>query len=149
MRHITPFCLSLIKQFEGFSAHPYLDENDGYTIGYGHLIKPGEVIKAPLSDEGGEALLKKDVTWAEKAITRYTKVSLNNGQFDALVSFIFNIGTVAFKASTLLKRVNSEEHKSVPYELRRWVYDDGNKLRGLIIRRELEAKMYKGEYNVS
>ena len=149
MRHITPYCLSLIKQFEGFSPYPYLDENDGYTIGYGHLIKPGEVIKAPLSDEGGETLLKKDVRWAQEAIKRYIKVDLTVGQFDALVSFTFNIGSGAFRASTLCRKVNAEEHKRVPYEFSRWVYDDGKKLRGLIIRRELEAQMYKGEHYVS
>jgi lysozyme len=70
-------------------------------------------------------------------------VPLNNGQFDALVSFNFNLGGGALQRSTLRRKVNREEHDDVPAELMKWVWAGGKKLRGLVRRREAEGLTYK------
>lgn len=144
MRSITKDGLELIKKFEGFSPRIYLDAAGLPTIGYGHLLKDDEekIFKNGISKEAGEALLIKDVITAEKAVLRLIKVPLTDRQFDALVSFTFNLGSGALQRSTLRRKVNREEHSEVPAELMRWVWAGGRKLRGLIRRREAEGKMY-------
>lgn len=73
---------------------------------------------------------------------RLIQVPLNDNQFDALVSFTFNLGAGALQRSTLRRRVNREEHEVVPAEFRRWVWAGGRKLKGLVWRREAEAARY-------
>lgn len=144
MRHITQDGLNLIKRFEGFEPEIYLDAAGLPTIGYGHLLRPGEaeMFRNGISEEAGVALLIKDVLVAERAVLRLIRVPLTNGQFDALVSFAFNLGSGALQRSTLRRKVNREEHEDVPAEFMRWVWAGGRKLRGLTRRREAEAKSY-------
>jgi len=144
MRHITREGLNLIKRFEGFESHIYKDAAGYPTIGYGHLLRPGEAefFKNGISGAAGEALLIKDVLYAEQAVLRLIRVPLTNGQFDALVSFTFNLGSGALQRSTLRRKVNSEEHQEVPAQLLRWIWADGRKLRGLARRRKAEAELY-------
>ena len=73
---------------------------------------------------------------AERAVLRLIKVPLTDGQFDALVSFTFNLSSGALQRSTLRRKVNREEHEEVPAEFMRWVWVGGRKLRGLVRRRE-------------
>jgi lysozyme len=145
MRHITQQGLALIKRFEGFSRTIYLDAAGLPTIGYGHLLRPGEaeMFAGGISEEAGIALLIKDVQKAEQAVLRLIHVPLSEGQFDALVSFTFNLGSGALQRSTLRRKVNREEHADVPPEFMRWVWAGGRKLRGLIRRREAEAALYE------
>jgi len=145
MRHITQEGLNLIKHFEGFEPEIYLDAAGLPTIGYGHLIRKGEhkMFENGISEAAGEALLIKDVLLAEQAVCRLINVSLTNGQFDALVSFTFNLGSGALQRSTLRRKVNREEHEEVPEQLLRWVWAGGRKLRGLIRRRKREALLYQ------
>ncbi|MCH2547476.1 MAG: lysozyme [Alphaproteobacteria bacterium] len=145
MRHITQDGLNLIKQFEGFEPEIYLDAAGLPTIGYGHLIRKGEhkMFENGISEAAGEALLIKDVLLAEQAVCRLINVPLTDGQFDALVSFTFNLGGGALQRSTLRRKVNREEHNAVPREFRRWVWAGGRKLRGLIRRRRAEAELYQ------
>ena len=89
-----------------------------------------------------EALLRKDVLWAEGAVLRLIGVPLRDGQFDGLVSFAFNCGSGALQRSTLRRKVNREEHGEVPKELLKWVWSGGKKLKGLIRRREAEGRLY-------
>lgn len=144
MIHISQQGLALIKRFEGFSPTIYLDAAGLPTIGYGHLLRPGEaeMFKGGISEEAGIALLIKDVQKAEQAVLRLISVPLSDGQFDALVSFTFNLGSGALQRSTLRRKVNREEHADVPPEFMRWVWAGGRKLRGLIRRREAEAALY-------
>ncbi|MEZ5690505.1 MAG: lysozyme [Rickettsiales bacterium] len=144
MRRITQDGLNLIKRFEGFEPEIYLDAAGLPTIGYGHLLRPGEeeMFKNGISEEAGVALLIKDVLVAERAVLRLIRVPLSNGQFDALVSFTFNLGSGALQRSTLRRKVNREEHEDVPAEFMRWVWAGGRKLKGLIRRREAEARIY-------
>lgn len=145
MRHVSQQGLALIKLFEGFSPTIYLDAAGLPTIGYGHLLRPGEaeMFARGISEEAGIALLIKDVQKAEQAVLRLVHVPLSEGQFDALVSFTFNLGSGALQRSTLRRKVNREEHADVPPEFMRWVWAGGKKLRGLIQRREAEAALYE------
>lgn len=145
MRHITLSGLSLIKEFEGFSADIYLDAAELPTIGYGHLLRAGEekMFRRGISHEAAITLLIKDVQAAEHAVLRLITVPLTNGQFDALVSFTFNLGSSALQRSTLRRKVNREEHHEATAEFRKWVWAGGKKLKGLIRRREAEAEIYQ------
>lgn len=144
MRHITQNGLNLIKRFEGFEPEIYLDAAGLPTIGYGHLLLPGEdeMFRNGISEAAGEALLIKDVLLAEQAVCRLIKVPLTDGQFDALVSFTFNLGSGALQRSTLRRKVNRQEHEAAPAEFIKWVWAGGKKLKGLVRRREAEAMLY-------
>jgi lysozyme len=89
-----------------------------------------------ISEAAGEALLIKDVQTAERAVLRLIKVPLTDNQFDALVSFTFNLGGGALQRFTLRRKVNREEHTDVPREFLRWVWSE---VKGLMRRREDEA----------
>jgi len=77
-------------------------------------------------------------------VLRLITVPLNHGQFDALVSFVFNVGGGALQRSTLRSRVNRDEHGEVPAEFMKWIWAGGRKLKGLVRRREAEAALYAG-----
>lgn len=144
MRHISKQGLDLICRFEGFSPIIYLCPSGYPTIGYGHLIT--EANKERFLDGVGELealdLLRGDVARAERAVLRLITVPLTDGQFDALVSFTFNLGGGALQRSTLRRKVNREEHADVPAELMKWVWAGGRKLKGLVKRRKAEAACY-------
>ncbi|OSM07642.1 lysozyme [Magnetofaba australis] len=143
MRHITEEGLNLIKRFEGFSPTVYICPAGWPTIGYGHVVRQGETFEEPISRLDAEVLLKQDVAWAEQAVLRLVDTPLSDGQFDALVSFTFNLGSGALQRSTLRRKVNREEHEDVPREFLRWVWAGGRKLKGLIRRREAEGLLYQ------
>ena len=144
MRHVTQEGLSLIKRFEGFSPTIYVDAAGLPTIGYGHLLRPGEaeMFRRDISHEAAIALLIKDVEAAERSVLRLIAVPLTNGQFDALVSFTFNLGAGALQRSTLRRKINRGDHADVPAEFMRWVWAGGRKLKGLVKRRCAEVDFY-------
>lgn len=109
-----------IKQFEGLRLTAYNDGTGVMTIGYGHTgnVTPGETITQAQAD----SYFSGDVKWAVDTVNASVKVELQQNQFDALVSFTYNVGEGAFKSSTLLKKLNSGDYKSVPSELNRWIY---------------------------
>lgn len=141
MRHITQDGIDLIKRFEGFSSTVYICPAGYPTIGYGHLVRDNEKF-GKISQEEAEALLRVDVESAERAVLRLIKVPLNDGQFDALVSFTYNLGSGALQCSTLRRKVNRQAHAEVPEQLLRWVWAGGRRLRGLVSRREFESLHY-------
>jgi lysozyme len=144
MRHVTDVGLALIKRFEGFNPTTYICPAGYPTIGYGHVVRPDERPKfsGGISENEAEDLLRRDVQIAESAVLRLIRVRLTDGQFDALVSFTFNLGSGALQRSTLRRKVNHEEHADVPQELRKWIMSAGIKLRGLLMRREAESLRY-------
>jgi len=145
MRNITQKGLNLIKRFEGFYPNIYLCPAGYPTIGYGHLVRPGEekVFEGGIpSEKAGEALLLKDLDIAAGSVLRLIHVPLTDEQFDAMVSFTFNLGGGALQRSTLRRKINREEHEEVPEQLMRWVWAGGRKLKGLIRRRKAEADLY-------
>lgn len=144
MRHVTDEGLALIKRFEGFSPTIYICPGGWPTIGYGHVVLDGERERFANGIDEDEAadLLCRDVGVAERAVLRLIVVPLTDGQFDALVSFAFNLGSGALQRSTLRRKVNREDHGAVPAEFRKWVCAGGRKLKGLMRRREAEAALY-------
>lgn len=138
--------LNLIKQFEGFESNAYLCPAKVWTIGYGatywmdgQKVKQGETI----TESAASAMLAHHLHAYEKAVDTYTRDDINQGQFDALVSFAYNLGINALKGSTLLKKVNiNPNDKTIEKEFLKWVNAGGRKLDGLVRRRQAEANLY-------
>jgi GH24 family phage-related lysozyme (muramidase) len=97
-----------------------------------------------IGEDEAEDLLRRDAAIAERAVPRLITVPLTDGQFDALVSFVFNVGAGGLQRSTLRRKVNREEHALVPAEFMKWIWAGGRKLQGLVRRREAEARCYIG-----
>lgn len=139
--------LAHIKGWEGFEPKEYLDAAGLPTIGYGHLIKPHESFGV-ITEQEASALLAKDVSSAENAVNNAVKVPITQNQFDALVSFAFNVGNGAFRTSTMLKRINAGEYAAAGYEFGRWVFiTQGSKKvvsAGLVNRRTADYELYRG-----
>lgn len=140
--------VSLIKKFEGLRLTAYKCPTGYWTIGWGHTygVKSGQKI----TKEQAEVYLKQDLVVAEDAVDKLVSTPLNQGMYDALVSFVFNLGAVRFKNSTLLRRLNQGAYDLVPDEFLRWVYGtvDGKtqKLPGLVERRTAEKEMFVKAY---
>ncbi len=137
--------LKILEEGKGFSSKSYVCPAGKKTIGYGHVILPGEKIIEPITEEEAEDILEKDVSIAEEVVNKYVKIKLSQNQFDALVCFVFNIGKVNFKTSTLLKFINTELWDKIPSQFMRWVYVDKTKLKGLENRRKIEVRLWKNE----
>jgi lysozyme len=137
--------LALIKSFEGCFLEAYLCPAKVWTIGYGHTDGVAEGMTA--TREQAELWLIKDVTWAEDVVERHVKVVLNAHQFDALTSFVFNVGEEAFRTSTLLKELNRGRYDAVPQQLMRWTKAGKGRskrtLKGLVRRRAAEAALWQ------
>ena len=133
----------LIRRFERLRLSPYHDAVGYPTIGYGHLLsreKWADLSQWPdITEEQADYLLRQDVHRFERAVSRLVSVPLSQGQFDALVSFTFNLGAGALQDSTLRRVLNEGHYYQIPHELRRWIYAGGVKLYGLKLRREAEA----------
>lgn len=139
--------LALIKREEGLRLDAYQDTGGVWTIGYGHTAAagppaPGRGMKITRAE--AEDIFRRDVAAVERDVARLVKVPLTQGQFDALVSFTFNLGAGQLAKSTLLRRVNAKRYDDAPAEFMRWVYDDGRKLDGLVRRRRRETAMWRG-----
>lgn len=139
--------LDIIKRFEGFRNAPYLCAADVPTIGYGSTFYPnGNKVKLtdkPITLREGEKLLKQTVSRFEDGVNRLVKSEINQSQFDALVSFAFNLGLSALGKSTLLKKVNANPNDpDIKKQFLRWNKAGGRILRGLTKRRNVEAHLY-------
>lgn len=146
MRNVTPQGLALIAQFEGFSPVVYRCPAGYATIGYGHLVRLGEDFSGGISEAEANALLACDVDVAQRAVLRLIERPLTDGQYDALVSFTFNLGAGALQRSALRRCVNRGEDAAVPEQLMRWVWAGGRRLGGLVARRRAEAARYVGRH---
>lgn len=139
--------IDLIKFFEGFYSNSYLCPAGVWTIGYGTTIYPnGKRVKkgdkAITRDQAVE-YLKHDLLGAERDVDGLTVDSINQNQFDSLVSFVYNCGKGNFASSTLLKKVNKNPNdKAIAKEFDKWIYGNGKKLNGLIKRRKKESELY-------
>ena len=146
MRHITQDGVDLIKRFEGFSQTVYFCPAGLRTVGYGHVVRPHEDFTSGITEQQAVELLRRDVAVAERAVLRLITVPLTDGQFDALVSFTYNLGGGALQRSTLRRKVNRQEHVLVPEQLMRWVWANGRRLKGLVRRRKYESGVYVDLY---
>ena len=136
----TNYATLLIKSFEQLRLNSYLCPAGVWTIGYGHTdgVNQGMLI----TEKTADAFLNQDIRNAEHSINQMD-AELTQEQFDALVSFVFNVGVRAFNVSTLRKKIlKNPNDPSIADEFRRWVYAGDKKLPGLIKRREQEIKLY-------
>lgn len=140
--------IDLIKRFEGFSPVPYKCPAGKMTIGYGHVIRQDERF-AIISEADADALLNADLIKFEAAVNALVNVPLTQGRFDALVSFVYNLGVAAFKSSTMLKRLNEKNYAAAADNFQRWVNVNGKPMKGLIRRRAAEFALFIGGGNAT
>lgn len=130
-----------LKVWEGCRLQVYTCAGGIKTIGYGCTAK-AMVNKKKISQEEADLQLKKDIIHAQYVVVSSVRVPMTAGQEAALISFVFNVGSKAFKSSTLLKKLNSGDYASVPGQLRRWKYVGGKVVQGLVNRREAEINLW-------
>ena len=141
-------CIDLIKKFEGFSATAYLCPAGVPTIGYGST-RYADGTRVTLKDPKITEQVATDIIVATlnteyvPAVNRYVQVPINQNQFDALVSFVYNLGTKSLLNSTLLKKLNAGDFAGAAEEFDKWVMAAGKKLAGLVARRSSEKVLFK------
>ncbi|MFX5276963.1 lysozyme [Acinetobacter baumannii] len=137
--------LNLIKGFEGKRLNAYDDGVGVWTIGFGTIKYPNGVrVKKgdTCTEQQAETYLKNDLTKFEVAINKLVKVPLTQNQFDALVSLTYNIGSGAFKNSTLLKKLNKGDYQGAADQFLVWNKAGGKVMKGLVRRREAERALF-------
>lgn len=141
MMQISKAGLDLIKQFEGLYLKAYRCPAGVPTIGYGHTagVAMGQVITQQQADD----YLRRDVRQFERAVERQVSVPLTQGQFDALVSFAFNLGEGALAQSTLLRLLNAGDYAGAAAQFDRWNKAGGRVLPGLVRRRAAERALFE------
>jgi lysozyme len=132
-----------IALFEGFRAVAYWDQwGQVWTIAFGHTggVKSGDKV----TREKGLVLLRRDAATASQAVSDLVTVHLNQKQFDALVSFVYNLGAGALAESTLLRKLNNGNYRGAAEEFKKWDHAGGEVLAGLLRRRNAEARLFEG-----
>ena len=135
--------LALIEQFEGFRADWYDDPVGVRTIGYGWTHDLPDGLEPPLSEPEARDLLRQTVGEYEAAVRRLVEVPLAQPQFDALVSFTYNLGPANLSSSTLLRLLNEGNATDAAMEFDRWVIAGGMPLAGLVRRRAAERALFE------
>lgn len=135
--------LELIRHFEGCELTAYRCAAGVWTIGYGHTKTA--VRDMTITQEEADALLLEEMTEYENYVNKNVTVPLEQYQFDALVSWTFNLGGGNLQASTMLKVLNREEYEGVPAQMARWNKAGGKVLEGLIRRREAEGLLFENK----
>lgn len=152
-----------IESVEGKSNKTYKDSGGKLTIGIGHLLKKSELTSGKIWLKGDQykpatflkyvngltdaevyRVLYQDLIPVESTINVSVKVPLNQNQYNALCSFVLNVGNDAFINSTLLKLLNEKKYQEVPTQMRRWVRDNGKIVKGLVNRREKDIQVWEG-----
>lgn len=136
--------ISLIQNHEGFVEKPYRCPAGKLTVGYGHVISQSEKGKydAGITKLQALTLLKNDILKACVSVARLIKVQLSQNQFDALVSFTFNLGGGRLQASALRQKLNRGDYPGAAAEFKKWVWAGGRRLAGLMARRADEAALF-------
>ena len=144
---INKDCLLLIAEFEGLSLNPYLCSAKKATIGYGNTYyKDGRkvtMLDNPITKDEAVTMLKDIVKTFGKEVNRLVTSPINQNQYNALVSFAYNVGVTNLKNSTLLKLVNKDPNQlAISNEFLKWVNAGGQKIKGLEKRRVKESQIY-------
>lgn len=156
---LGPLGLALIKEFETCSLTPYDDGYGFLTIGWGHLIRQSDPFPDPISQYTADCLLVKDCAEAEGIVNQEVTVPLTQYQFDALVSFVFNVGPGRMdmhdlpgkdgfvrlrsgEPSTMLRKLNNGDYMGAAAEFTRWTKSGGVESRGLLRRRQRERGLF-------
>lgn len=136
---ISENCVELVKAFEGFRGESYKCPAGVWTIGYGHTedVQPGD----KMTEQCAKGLLREELTLFAAKVDKLVKKPTQN-QFDALVSFAYNVGTGALSGSTLLKKHNAGEYLEAQEQFLKWDKAAGKVLAGLTRRRAHEAALY-------
>jgi lysozyme len=140
---LSPTGVGLIKSYEGCKLTAYKCPAGVWTIGYGHTrtARPGMTI----TQAEANRLFEEDVSKFEASVRNLVKVTLNQGQYDALVSLCYNIGAEALRRSSLLRFLNQGRHNTAALELLRFVYAGKQRLPGLVARRNKEYDLFIGK----
>jgi lysozyme len=135
--------IALIKKFEGCELEAYKCPAGVWTIGYGHTkdVKEGDRIN---KDEANY-LLEEEMIEYEGYINDMVNVPLDQNQFDALTSWVYNLGSSNLMSSTMLTLLNEGKYDEVPQQIKRWNKAGGKVLDGLVKRREAEALLFEGK----
>lgn len=143
---MTNRCIELVKKFEGFSPKIYLCPAGYLTVGYGHVVIPSEREKFEgriITEQEAEKMLIEDLLKTEICVMKLLNYMLLHPYcYDALISFTFNVGIYAFRASTLRRKILSNQLNEAVEQFGRWVYAGGRKLNGLIRRRQAEKELF-------
>ena len=144
-KNISEKGFALIREFEGLQLKAYKDTGGVWTIGFGTIkypngvaVKQGDVC----SIQQAEQWLRNDCVWVDACLDKNVKVDLNQNQFDALASFVYNIGETAFVKSTMLALINDNSLTAAANQFDRWVFDNGKQIRGLVNRRSKEKELF-------
>lgn len=132
----------LTKRFEGCRLVAYQDTRGVWTIGYGHTS--GVHAGMTCTQAQAEQWLLEDIQYAVNAVKHYVTVALTQGEFDALVDFVFNVGVRAFAGSTLLRKLNAGDYAGAAHEFKRWDMAGGKHVAGLLRRRVAEENEFNG-----
>jgi len=135
-----------IQRHEGYRNTPYQDIAGNWTVGIGHKIQPSDGI--PLNQAIDNATVQNlfagDLNDAANIVQQYVNVPLTQGQFDALVDFVFNLGRARLAGSTLLRLLNAGNYSAAAAEFNKWVYAGNNRVAALVSRRAGETQMFVG-----
>lgn len=146
MRQINQAGIDLIKKFEGFSSKPYLCPAGVATIGFGSTTyEDGAKVTLndkPITEKRAEELTAFELSEKGKSILKLVKVELNDNQYAALCSFVYNVGVGNFTSSTLLKLLNKGDYQGAADQLPRWNKAGGKELAGLTKRRYAEKDLF-------
>jgi lysozyme len=155
---VSQKCIEQIKKDEGVRSRPYQCPALLWTVGVGHVIDPNHAkvkladrkqLPIPagwdrvLSSEEIDEILRKDLNRFEAGVLRLIKVKLTQGQFDALVSFSFNVGLGNLQNSTLRMKINRGDYEGAAEQFLVWTKAGGKVLKGLVIRRTHEKEMFE------
>ncbi|MEG2265894.1 MAG: lysozyme [Acinetobacter sp.] len=143
--HVSPSGVDLICNFEGLRLKAYDDGVGVWTIGFGTTKYPNG-IRVKKGDtctlDQAKAYMQNDLKSFEQTVNNTVKVPLNQNQFDALVSLAYNIGSTAFKNSTLVRQLNEENYKAAANQFNVWVNAGGKRMQGLVNRRAAERTLF-------
>jgi lysozyme len=146
MRPLNDAAIKLIKSYEGLVLRPYLCAAGVPTIGYGTTRYPdGQKVKLkdpPITVARAEEFFLHDLQDFSEGVEKNVRVELTDNQFGALVSFVYNVGIMAFINSSLLRRLNAGDYELAAEEFLKWVHAGGKRLPGLVKRREAERSLF-------
>lgn len=140
--NLSPKGLELLKVSEGYRGKVYADIAGFRTIGFGHRLLPGESFPDGITLAIGEQILAKDIAIAEAGVVRLVTVALTQGQFDALVDFVFNLGSGRLAGSTLLEDLNAGKYDAAGFQLLAWDHAGHKEVAALKSRRQAEYNLW-------
>lgn len=142
MREVPSVTIDLIKHFEGYRDHIYLDSIGKQTFGYGSLVEHYPDIIFPIDSQTAEACLQNDLKTSANAVLRLIKSPLTDNQYAALIDFVYNLGSGTLQRSTLRAQLNRQEYNNASLGFAKYVYAGKIKLAGLVRRRKAEHDLF-------